>query len=97
MIIYITVGNSGDKLTQRQWAALCSQVDRIVDRYSSAVHGRWSSDPQSQWQNACWCVEIYTMRVAAEAKTALEETAADYGQDAIAWAEVTSLEFFNGG
>lgn len=55
--IYVSIGNSDDKLSQAMWAAFVDDVDSIVRQYATTVHGQWFSLPGSRWQNACWCFE----------------------------------------
>ncbi len=70
MIVYISIGNSDDKLTQREWSEFVADVDRSLrwwcnENASTAalnspagrIHGHWLSASDSPWQNACWCVE----------------------------------------
>lgn len=84
--IYISIGNSDDKLTQARWALFFRDTNRLLRSYAQSVRGQWVSEPASAWQNACWCVEIrevdrkYLMQ-------ALGEQCVEFGQDSIAWAE----------
>jgi hypothetical protein len=96
MIVYISIGNSDDKLPQKEWADLIADIDDDVLRAAHVVHGRWFSAPDSAWQNACWCIEfpanVQDGRVAS-LKSDLTTRARTYGQDSIAWAEVQQTEF----
>jgi hypothetical protein len=96
---YITIGNSDDKLTQREWATYFSAVAVAIQRASQAaggiVHGQWVSEPASAWQNACWCVSI-NADSAGLLKLRLSEIAAGFRQDSIAWAEAPKVEFLPG-
>lgn len=95
--VYISIGNSDDKLTQQEWAAYFSITARVVQGLADGVHGQWVSEPASAWQNACWCIEIdpnreivnkhgATTGVADWLRIRLGELAAEYRQDSIAWA-----------
>lgn len=90
--IYISIGNSDDKLTQEDWARFVGLVRGIVKTEAGTVHGEWMSLPDSRWQNACWCVEVPDSK-----RDGLRESlagAAHYArQDSIAWAEVASVDF----
>lgn len=90
--VYISIGNSDDKLTQQLWAAFYRSVNTQVRRHASAVHGQWVSEPASAWQNACWCIEVHSWQRGL-LRGALQECARIYGQDSIAWAEVALTEF----
>lgn len=98
MIVYISIGNSDDKLSQNQWSAFCINVDAALNlaiRYAGAtVHGRWHSLPNEQWQNACWCIEFVDGNGSInEYRSELRRLAGVFGQDSIAWAEVERTEF----
>lgn len=96
-IYYVTIGNSDDKLTQRRWSAYCHSVDLVVRRAANVVHGYWLSETSTQWQNACWCIDVYQARVVPELKDELTDIAAVYEQDAIAWVKAASLEYLRPG
>jgi hypothetical protein len=91
--VYITIGNSDDRLTQAEWSSYVRDVDWMFDaavRYEGArVHGRWYSRPDEPWQNACWCAEWHEDLAAhvEVLKKSLAAVARDYRQDSIAWAE----------
>lgn len=103
--VYISIGNSDDKLTQREWCDFVADVDgdlEYVLNPHGRVHGRWFSAPDVQWQNACWCVEFVESHGAAGqtvaeqvaiAKARLRKLADVYRQDSIKWDEVGSPEF----
>lgn len=85
MIAYISIGNSDDKLTQREWAAFWLRVDSLLRRWADAVHGAWLSQPSDRYQNACWCIEIEAP-AAESVKATLRRVAAEFTQDSIVWA-----------
>lgn len=91
LTVYVSVGNSDDKLTQAQWATYCNVVDIRVRRFADHIHGYWHSLPNAAWQNACWCIEIRQSE-AVKLKNRLQDACADFSQDSIAWA-VASTEF----
>lgn len=101
MIIYISIGNSDDHLSQSEWAEYVEDVeaaiDFIVDDAMASVHGRWFSLPSAHYQNACWCVDLFEDQHVGSRADALRATLRDlvgkYRQDAIAWAEVKTTEF----
>jgi len=101
VIVYISIGNSDDKLTQREWSNFITDLDAHLEYYaddrSAQIHGRWFSAPDDPWQNACWCVELVVddaTDVAAGLKARLRVLAAKYRQDAISWA-VAETEFLS--
>lgn len=84
MNVYVSIGNSDDKLTQQKWVEFYHRTSVAIIERASAVHGRWMSEPSSVWQNACWCVELDTP-AATELRVELRALAAQFGQDSIAW------------
>lgn len=94
MIVYISIGNSDDKLTQADWAGFIQDVHDAANDAAIAMHGEWFSAPASPWQNACWCVELHDPDAFALAGE-LGRLCAIYGQDSIAWAEVAKTEFLS--
>lgn len=92
--IYVSIGNSDDKLSQKQWSEYAIDVAGLVRTWSLELHGEWLSLPHAQYQNACWCFEITEDEVPM-LKAELETVAAKYGQDWIAWADAT-LEIIKG-
>ena len=89
--VYISIGNSDDKLTQREWSEFVVEVAAMAVSLGH-THGSWVSPSASPWQNACWCVEYPSDAVAETAKDELRALASRYRQDSIAWA-VAQTEF----
>lgn len=90
--IYISIGNSDDKLTQAEWSKFQHAADDAVHMYAAKIHGRWHSWPHDPWQNACWCIEIDSS-AAASLRLHLAHMAFGYRQDSIAWAVAQVTEF----
>lgn len=84
--VYISIGNSDDKLSQLDWAAFHNRVNIEIRRLAFIVHGHWLSEASSPWQNACWCMELED-RETSHLKQILTHVADLYGQESIAWAE----------
>lgn len=89
MSIYISIGNSDDKLGQALWSAFHHRTNLLVREFSTTVHGHWLSEPSAPWQNACWCVEVREDHQ-PELRDALRLIAGLYGQESIAWTEGTA-------
>lgn len=89
--VYVSIGNSDDKLSQREWSAFTMETYAEVLHCSAQLHGVWASASTDQYQNACWCFEIRKNRAPA-LKRALAKIAKRHGQDSIAWA-VADTEF----
>lgn len=91
LTVYISIGNSDDKLPQAHWATYAAEVQSAVRRAASQFHGEWASLPFSGYQNACFCIEVHPDR-AKLLRVKLANLAEDYKQDSIAWA-VAETEF----
>lgn len=87
--VYISIGNSDDKLTQAEWAEFYAATNFAIRDDAHVVHGQWLSGPVSPWQNACWCVEVPD-RNAFRLRQRLADLAHTYRQGSIAWAEATT-------
>jgi hypothetical protein len=89
MTVYVSIGNSDDKLTQSQWATFRSAVNTLVHMFANQMHGEWASISHAAWQNACWAFDIDPAN-ARVMKRELSQIAATFKQDSIAWAEATT-------
>ena len=65
--ITIQIGNSDDKLTQREWSNYVREMGDRVARYGGQIHFSGSSSPCAPWQNCCWVLEV-----ARDATTSVE-------------------------
>lgn len=90
--VYVTVGNSDDKLSQVEWFEYVTTVDTLLREYGQRIHGEWYSAAASPWQNACWCVEVPAANIAV-LKQHLKAQAQVFRQDSIAWAVAPTVEF----
>lgn len=94
MFVYVSIGNSDNKLTQRRWSEFVDWVSRLLDTDGMGVvarHGFWLTPSDAPWQGACWCVEVAAP--ALKLRQRLELAAREFGQDSIAWAEVGNTRF----
>ncbi len=92
--VYVSIGNSDDKLTQSEWSIFYARVDSLLENVAltAQIHGRWLSPGNAPWQNACWCVEVPESAV-DKLKADLANLARVYRQDSIAWAVAPETEF----
>jgi hypothetical protein len=93
MIVYLSIGNSDDKLSQRQWAQFVTRVRADIVNAASQVHGQWYSLPDCMWQNACWCLEFASEADAKRARETAITIRRQYQQDSVAWAVVPVTDF----
>lgn len=92
MIAYVSIGNSDDKLSQRDWVLLQLDTKQVIHDAGAVIHGEWHSYPDSIFQNACLCFDVDENKV-PELKGTLAAIAVEYRQDSIAWASIVQTEF----
>lgn len=56
--VFVSIGNSDDKLTQKEWAKFCARTREAVNTYAATYLGEWYSKPGEQWQNMCVAADI---------------------------------------
>lgn len=99
--VYISIGNSDDRLPQVQWSSFVREVEESLSRFTidarAHIHGAWVSRSDDAHQNACWCVEFpqdsATAMEALRLRSRLRGLAVVYQQEAISWASVGTQEF----
>ena len=84
--ITIQIGNTDDKLKQKEWASFVMNMHNAILRNCAAVHFFGGSTTWEQWQNVAWVVECNLDSVAV-LKIAVENTRRAYFQDSAAWTE----------
>jgi hypothetical protein len=89
LTVYVSIGNSDDRLTQQRWNQFWNATRRAVFAYASQVYGDWASASGSRWQNACVGFKI-PMLAAGTLRCELAKIAAEFGQESIAWAEAVT-------
>ena len=94
--VYVSIGNSDDKLTQAQWSEFHGIFAALIRKAATQVFGDWLSASNARWQNACVAFEI-NAQATDRLKRALTDLAAEFNQDAIAWAETTGTQFLGPG
>lgn len=87
-VIYVGIGNSDDKLTQREWAEFQDRTLAMCEHYGTSI-GAWYSSPISQWQNACFCVG--QVKKPESLRKALGQLAGTFRQDSISFAEAATV------
>lgn len=83
--VLISAGNSDDKMTQREWSAMCAELISIARAFGVRYLGDWYSAPAVPYQNMC---VAFDMSAAPNALmglyVVLEPVREKYRQDAIA-------------
>jgi len=88
--ITLQIGNSDDKLFQREWSMFCKLIDQQVQSQASAVHFSGHSMPDAPWQNACWVFEIEE-DIIDDFQKEIRVIRQIYQQDYVAWIEGQTL------
>lgn len=82
------IGNSDDKLTQKEWSAFVSAIEDIVRAYHGFIHFCAGSDSRLPWQNFCWVFEIEDDDILCDAlKEQFTRTRIKFRQDSLVWTE----------
>lgn len=96
MTLAILIGNSDDKLTQKNWVRYVQDVGICVARFSMTIHHHGHSNTVSIWQNACWVFEFDAPGAKVDdMKELLRKIAKRFKQDSIALVE-GKTEFLKG-
>ena len=85
--VYVSIGNSDNKLTQQEWSDFWHEMNNWIQG-RVAVHGAWLSEPSSRYQNACWCFEVPddpNSFVTQAMISNLIRIARDHRQDSVTW------------
>lgn len=90
-IVYVSVGNSDDKLTQHEWFQFIREIRGVLA--GNQRHGEWFSTPDSPWQNACWCIEFGSQVDYDRAIQGVGDVRLRFGQNSVAWAVVPETLF----
>lgn len=84
MNVYVSIGNSDDKLTQAEWAEFIEETRDLLLSEAKACHGEWYSLPTAPWQNANWVIEVGGSQVVNRLRKRLYAHAVRFRQDSIA-------------
>jgi hypothetical protein len=96
-VVYISIGNSDDKLTQAQWHQYWRAVNFALPRATKTIISKWVSPSTEPYQNACWAVVLMNDELQVNRlKKHLSRIASDFNQDSIAWAVCPQTEFIPG-
>lgn len=90
--VYVSIGNSDDRLSQARWSEFHGRVIETVRYRARRVHGDWASHAADPRQNACIAFDL-DREEAPILKGELRDLAASFGQDSIVWAEAPVTEF----
>ena len=88
--ITIQIGNTDDKLTQKEWSDFALYIGGAITRHAAQVHFSGTSGSCAPWQNAAWVfvIEPANVGLLRELVTSIR---AEYRQDSVAWTEGETL------
>lgn len=86
LTITVQIGNSDDKLTQREWFEFHQRVRQYIRRDCAKVHFDGAPIATAPWQNAAFVFEASAAQ-AMEIRMVLKSVRKSYRQDSIAWTE----------
>lgn len=69
MYLVVSVGNSDDKLTQKEWNRFVEEIIDVLGD-SGKVHFFGGSSTFAPWQNVAWIVELKDAPISVMAKVA---------------------------
>lgn len=85
MTYVVQIGNSDDKLGQREWSQFRGETgDLITGLLANRVYFAGYSLSNSMWQNACWVFDPKEGMDVEKLKGELRDVCRRYRQDAIA-------------
>lgn len=91
-VLYVSIGNSDDKLPQAEWSEYVTEFCRTVRNYADEIHGEWYSAADSAYQNACMAIVVIPDDV-NELRDKLYMLREEFEQNSIAWAVAPETEF----
>lgn len=84
--ITIQIGNSDDKLTQKEWARFTYNVKEAVACAASEIHYSGASPGDCAWQNYCIVFSVHPEREES-LREELKNQREAHKQDSLAWTE----------
>lgn len=86
MTLVIQIGNSDDKLTQKEWHSFVHEVVISVGMFASKIYFNGGSECSCPWQNHAWVLEVQPRNLERLRKRLLV-IRQNFKQESIAWTE----------
>lgn len=80
----IQIGNSDNKLNQKNWSEFVRLVTFKICDHSSQIHFSAGSPSEAEWQNFCWVIDINDDEELNWLKRDLTQLRMRFNQDSIA-------------
>lgn len=84
--VTIQLGNSDNKLSQKDWSHYVFQAKKHIEAHCHQVHFFGGSESFAPWQNVCCVIEILEHKVFG-LRDVLRALANSYHQECIAWTQ----------
>lgn len=81
--VTVQIGNSDDKLSQKEWSLFVNNIHMNIRNYAAEVHFSGGSHSADEWQNACFVFTCKDENL-GRLKEKLAERARVWNQDSIA-------------
>jgi hypothetical protein len=82
----LQIGNSDDKLTQKEWSDYVNEISKTLEYRKIAIHFSGGSVNWAQWQNYAWVIALNEEAI-SELLSQLCLIRKKYRQDSVAWTE----------
>jgi hypothetical protein len=89
MTITVQIGNSDDKLTQKEWSDFVTRMRLLL--FAVPMHFHACSEGSMEWQNAVWVFEVEGDYEREWLKEKVKEIRKDFRQDSVAWTEGSTV------
>lgn len=86
LTITLQIGNSDDRLSQREWHDYVEAVRAVLEVNHVQVHFFGAPPNWTPWQNAAWVFVIEREQI-PDLQAALIEIRVEFRQDSFAWSE----------
>lgn len=92
MTVYLSIGNSDNKLTQQRWSEYVREMAALVDQFALQTYGWYFSLPDAPWQNAMCAVKA-AVDMLPQFRGQVKTLRGLFNQDSVAWVEAPQTEF----
>lgn len=80
--VTLQIGNSDDKLSQKEWNHFVKEVQCLIEKHTREQHFFGGSPNWYPWQNVAW---VFVCDNLQPLKDALESTRKIFKQESVAW------------
>lgn len=84
MTLYITIGNTDNKLDQQTWHTFTQHLYKLMLLHCHTIHGEFYTQSNTPYQTCCMSGELYNEYNSGDVEKAVSELAKNFNQDSIA-------------